>query len=272
MASICYRMTVDAGNAPCAFNTLDQIVQFEDDNLHQPKSKILTLSTCGSKFRHLMSLGEWILGIAGNRFGRLANNLLWVGQVDEITSKGEYFLRLNTNKKYDINSRPDNYYGYMENICSNKKILGHADGLDNTGLKKYILFDNPYHQLRDTKRDLYSTDRKNIPLAITLWFKEWWYFGKNAIEVADNLIAKGIEVKKLEDKIVKKFLRKLKKEYPEGGIYGPPASLDTEMDFDIRSGKRDLCCSCEPPEIAEKFKGSTWKDYLRWWSKNKRND
>lgn len=272
MGSRSYRMTADNGNAPCAFNTLRQIVKFKDNNLNQYKFELLTLSTCGSKFRHLMSLGEWVFGIAGNRFGHLVNNLLWVGQVDEITSKGEYFLRLNTNKKYDTNSRPDNYYGYMENICSSQKILEYGDGFDNTGLRKYVMFDNPYHQLCDIKRDLYRTVHKNTPLAITLWFKEWWYFGKNAIEIDSDLIAKGIEARELDEKVVRKFLRRIKKEYPEGGIFGSPASLDMEIGFDIGSEKHDACCSCKPPEIAKKFKSSTWKEYLRWWCNNKNND
>jgi len=85
-----YRMRVDNGNAPCAFSTLEEIIEVKKCNFSQYKSRLLTLSTCGSKLRHLLSPDKWVFGIAGDEFGHLANKLLWVGRVDEITSKGEY--------------------------------------------------------------------------------------------------------------------------------------------------------------------------------------
>ena len=273
MVSRSYRMKIDNGNAPCAFDTLEEIIEVKKGNFNQYKSRLLTLSTCGSKFRHLLSPGEWVFGIAGNEFGRLANKLLWVGEVNEITSKGEYFLRMNTGKEYGRNSRPDSYYGYMEDIGSAKNILRYTEGLDHTRLRKYVIFNNPYHnQLEDIERDLYSNKRKNTPLAITLWFKEWWYFGENAIEIGDKLkdklIAKGIEAKILKETAVDQFIDWLREEYPKGGIFGPPASLESEINFDIGFGESNSCCSCNPPKINKKFEGSTWGEYLQWWYDN----
>lgn len=273
MVSRSYRMKIDNGNAPCAFDTLKEVIEIKMDNLNQYKSRLLTLSTCGSKFRHLLSPGKWVFGIAGNPFGHLANKLLWVGKVYKITSKGDYFLQLNTEKEYGRNSRPDNYYGYEENASPGKKKLRYANGLDATGLRKYVIFDNPYHNhLEDLKKDLHSKKRNNTPLAITLWFKEWWYFGKNAIEIddrfKDELIAKGIEAKKLKELAVEQFIDWLRKEHPKGGIFGPPASLDSEINFDIEFEESNSCCSCYPPKISDKLKGSAWREYLRWWYDN----
>ena len=76
--------------------------------------------------------------------------------------------------------------------------------------------------MEDLEKDLYSKKRENTPLAITLWFKEWWYFGENAIEIderfKDALIAKGIEAKKLKELAVEQFIDWLRKEHPKGGI------------------------------------------------------
>jgi len=267
MVSRSYRMTADNGNAPCPFDNLKQVIQINQKNADNFDNDLLTLSTCGSKLRHLMSEGEWVFSIAANKFGEKANKLIWVGKVNRITSKGEYFRERNSTSKYDKESRPDNYYAYESDVKSNENILDFAKGKDSQGLKDYAIFDNPYHGIEDKKRDLYNPNFSNVNRAITLWFNEWWYFGKNAIEIKEELRAESVEAKKLDEKEVDNFINELRSEYPEKGIYGAPMSID--MGASIGCEEKAVSTSCDGSRSVSSFTGGSWREYLKWWYKNK---
>ena len=267
-----YRMRIDNGNAPCAFETLQDVIDARSDHPEALESSLLTLSTCGSKFRHLMEPGNWVFGIAGNSFGSLSNRLIWVGKVDEVTSKGKYFARMSKARdrpiepttQYDKNSRADNYHAYGNDVVFDEKVMKAAYGRDDSGLKEYVLFNNPYHDISYSDKDLYRPRHGNVELAITLWFREWWYFGQNAIGIEDELAAKAQEARILNEQTVRKFTRYLGKEYPEGGVMGAPASLDLKCHVEIGEDEKS-CCSCGPPVGARSHELLTWREYLKWW-------
>ncbi|MFX1453124.1 MAG: hypothetical protein ACFFCM_19980 [Promethearchaeota archaeon] len=270
-----YRMKTDSGHAPCPFDRLDDIIKITDENYQQFHSNILTLSNCGSKFRHLLKKDKWVFGIAGSKFGKLKEKLIWIGKVYNVIGKGEYYRNFNPNLKksyknrfgYDGSSRPDNYYG--EDIDTNylKNAMVNNEGKDLEGIKLFRMFNNPFHSVENIKTDLYDSKRSNIPLAITILFKEWWYFGKNAIEIDEEFIPISQEAKILEEKAIIEFIKNLRKDYGKPGIYGPPASLDIKIKFELDTTNKDSACTCKPPIEKKEIVKLSWRNYISWWIK-----
>lgn len=189
MVSVSYRMADDIGHAPCVFDNLENLAKVDNTNFREKGSELLTLSCCGKNVRRMASLGDYVLGIAGNLFGERANKLLWIGKVEDVLTKEDYF------EKYP--NRPDNYYTKENGI--------------------YVMKENPFHDATNQSSDLNPAN--------TLLFNDFLYFGDNVVNVPKELIAKQWPTK-IEGAEAEIFMNGLRKNYSCSGVYGVPMDLD----------------------------------------------
>lgn len=190
-------MKDDVGHAPCVFDSLENLLKVRKDNFRAVSSNVLTLSNCGYMMRSWAVEEDYILGIAGDDFGVLADRLVWIGKVASIMPKDGYFQRFNRDSSYGLSSRPDNYYQRAGDL--------------------WIQHENPFHDA-----DSLSAD---TGINKVLFFGDFFYFGNNALEMPEKLRCRDRQ-KLLDTPDVEEFLKHLKERFP-AGVNGYPAQIKT---------------------------------------------
>lgn len=193
MKAISYRMTDDIGHAPCVFDSMQDLAETTKRNYWKKGSNLLTLSCCARNVRRMAEKDDLVLGIAGAIFQKKENRLIWIGRVDSILSKREYAIR--------YPNRPDSYY------------------YDENGI--YVMDDNAFHDATNQESDLNPAN--------TLLFKEFYYFGENAMCVTKNLVAKHYPCYINETK-AHGFFERLQESHKSFGVYGVPNDLEANRD------------------------------------------
>jgi len=85
-----YKLTSDDGGAPCVYNNK------------------LSLCICKPRIRKYAKKNDWIIGFGGRNVYDLSNGLIYIAQVTEKLSAGDYF------KKTEYADRPDCIYKWKE--------------------------------------------------------------------------------------------------------------------------------------------------------------
>ncbi len=194
-----YKMTSDTGFAPNPFHGY------------------LTLATCKPYIRLKATIGEWIAGFSskslnGSDVGK--EKLIYIMKIEEKISFSKYFKdpRFTTKK-------PKNEEEYI-----------------------YAVGDNIYYEGKQVIRSIFhgKEDIENdIKGQFVLISKTFWYFGKCALEVSEEVRPKvpkgtaryGI---KTEGEKARKFIEWILNKFPLPGIYGPPHKFKDD------SWKRDV--------------------------------
>jgi len=189
-----YRITDDVGHAPCVFDSLKNLASVKNANFRQVSSDLLSLSNCGYFMRKLCNPEDYIFVIAGNNLGELAGKLIWAGKVDEIIPKERYFQRFNRDLKYNLDSRPDNYYE------KNPEWVQHS---------------NPFHNSESISSD--------AAINRVILSREFWYFGANAVCLPENLQSSSRQ-QLLDSLEAEEFIEYLRERFPLGAN-GVPAQI-----------------------------------------------
>ena len=198
MASRSYRLLSDSGHAPCAFESISDLIKVTDENCLELGSGLLTLSTCARNVRLGVNEGDYVFGIAGSGFKEKAGKLIWAGRVSSVMSKADYFNA--------FGNRPDSYYMMK-------------DG-------KYVQIANPFHDMSEMKSDLH-------PANVLLFKDEWWYFGSKASEpVPRELMAERQEAKILDAHKVHEFIFYIKSKHQKNRVLGQPNDIDRQYLLD----------------------------------------
>ena len=205
-----YKLTHDTGFAP------------------NPFFGYLTLANCKPGIRRTKKIGDFIAGFTSkglNGDGAGKEKLIYIMKVEEIIPHFSYFY----DKKFKNKIPKDNkgfIYRAGDNIYKPK--------MDNyKSWEDFETIQNWNHSDGDKKEDL-SGEK-------ILVSNEFWYFGKNAISIPQELRPKvptkqdkaGWET---EPELAQKLLDWLKKEFPKYGIYSKPhrwSDNDEEWKKDI---------------------------------------
>lgn len=170
-----------------------------------PYGEVLTLATCKPDIRRTAQVGDWLMG-TGSAGGVGQNKLVYLACISKIipivdyATAEEYKIKKPSKMKEPWSRRGDNIYRQNSSMA-------------------WTQLNNPFHGIDEMEHDLSGLN--------VLVCNDFWYFGKNAIEIPDEfsiLIKKGPKYKKNTDlgEAVKfiKYVSAIPK-----GLHGSPSSL-----------------------------------------------
>lgn len=165
------------------------VVRYDRGFAPHISDNLLTLCTCKPTIRKYAKVGDYILGF--NDIRHTFGTLIWAGRVSEKLLMGDYALRF-----------PDR-----------RDVIYQRNGWEIDGREKLVHYDGPEHNNP-------KSIQTDISGQYSLLCKSFWFWGKNAVALPDELhalIYKNIgQKKKLPDQGLLMILEKWLEEQPSG--------------------------------------------------------
>jgi hypothetical protein len=178
-----------------------------------------TLATCKPNIRKSAQIGDWVIGTgSAAKDSEYKNRLVYAMYVKEKLSFNDYWNDTRfLNKRPVMNGSRMQWYG--DNIY-------HIDS--STG--KFIQ-ENSHHSLKDGLVNM-NNYKRDLSGKFVLISDIYWYFGKEAIPIPDNLkgiIKSGRQYKRIEDTaLIKAFVVWIRKQQRKAFI-GRPAQFSGKL-------------------------------------------
>lgn len=198
MAIYSYTITRDYGFAPNPFYSM------------------CTLATCKPKIRGSAQVGDWVVGF-GSSTTKYKNKLIYAMQVQVKIAFDEYW----NGEEYQCKKPVMN--GSLKQVYGDN-IYHHVD-------KKWVQ-DNSHHSNKDGSPNLRNLKRDTKRDAVLI-SRRYWYFGKDAIDIQEELaelVYNHIGEKRFTDKKLETKLETWLDSQPEQGFIGDPIKFDGGFD------------------------------------------
>lgn len=172
---------------------------------------VCTLATCKPRIRKCAKVGDWIIGNGPTSL----NRLIFAMKVTDKLSFNEYW----GHPLYQI-KKPRMNGGTLKNM--------YGDNIYHTEGNEWLQADS-HHSLKGGETNFHNLKRDTSTSDSVLISDEFYYFGRNAIEVpeefAKNVFHKGRNHSKPIDEWGERFIRFLQDNY-RLGIHGDPILFD----------------------------------------------
>lgn len=134
-----------------------------------------TLATCKPRIRASAKIGDWVTGIgSGAQKSNMKNKMIFAMHVEDKLTFDEYWL--------------DKRFKYKKPVMNGSKFQNYGDNVYHTDPKtREIIQEDSHHSLPGGEIN-YENYPRDISGKYVLISKEYWYFGKDAPVLPEELI------------------------------------------------------------------------------------